>query len=256
VAVRGPVRGSIFFLNVSGKYRDKANEVLDVFNRHPRIVTFLRGRPCAIELIPSTDDNPASVTTGKRAVHVEVATWYFENYSVGEIVGMLNHEFGIHPVADEALNEVDRPSRFDIGTPQAPRLIQIDHIEGTALGSPRADVYMAVVLQSAVLLPPDEAKKALYVYLMDVATIAATNDRRKDALKSPDDAYKVYRATRVQLEQAIMQKYAGRAGAIAHLLAALPDDKDFSIKNDFLRAGLHYMKSRGSKSSIASDEKP
>lgn len=240
------VRGAIMFMNVSRAFEPKAAAVLDVFNRHPRIVRFIGKRPCAITLVLS-EGNPASVSTGPGAIAVEIATWYFENYSVGEIVGMLNHEFGIHPVADEELGEGDRVKR-DADD------VQIDHVEGTARGSPRAEIYRDVVLQSALLLGVAEARKSIYAYLMDVATIVATGDHRDQAWKHPRESKQVYVQTRADLAATIDADFAGDAGALAHLHAALPAIDDFSIFSDFGKAGFKLLSGRRSKSSIAPGE--
>lgn len=49
------------------------------------------------------DSQLASVRIEDDQVQINLSPWFFEQESRGRILGMLAHEFGVHPLADEAL---------------------------------------------------------------------------------------------------------------------------------------------------------
>ncbi|MBK6017397.1 hypothetical protein [Streptomyces sp. MBT53] len=204
------LNGNISFTNVSLKYpesQDKATRVLQLLSANTAIKSFLNNRSCRITLEKRTSQAPADVVDkGADGVFVTMAAYYLENYDIGYIVGMLCHEFGIHPMAAAAPHTRDEEEAFR-GVPfPVPGLEhkphpdgfasmntdaakQADHVLGVIPGSPRYTIYRNVTLEMADLLLRDARNKApgareqdvtdlLDCFLMDVASIAATNDNR------------------------------------------------------------------------------
>ncbi|MGP3998777.1 eCIS core domain-containing protein [Streptomyces sp. 8N706] len=196
--------GGIAFTNVAVKYPeyvDKATRILELLSSHGAIKKFLGDRRCAIVLEKRTTESPAEVKSGGGdSVTVLLASYYFENYDIGYIAGMLCHEFGIHPVADAREDVRTEEPNFQ-GLPfPVPGLeetkqmntdgaAQADHVLGVIPRSPRYEVYKNVTLEMATLLWQEvrdnvpgakvqDVTDLLDCFLMDVASIAATNDNR------------------------------------------------------------------------------
>ncbi|MEW1827011.1 hypothetical protein [Streptomyces sp. NPDC088196] len=98
--------GNISFTNVSLKYPEsqgKATRVLELLAGNTQVKSFLADRSCRITLEKRTTETPANVVDkGAEGVFVTMASYYLENYGIGYIVGMLCHEFGMHPMAQAA----------------------------------------------------------------------------------------------------------------------------------------------------------
>jgi hypothetical protein len=238
LAARG---GDFVFANISDKYKGKANQVLALLSQHRGITSFLAGRRCVITLV--IDDNPATVIApeGEDEVRIDLATWYFQTYELGYIIGMLNHEFGIHPMAD-AKHGKEMPIKG----------AQADHLIGVVWGTPRNEVYRDVVLESALRMPPGEATQVLDAFLMDLASIVATNDRREQGWKNPGLVAKAYNNFRRQLQQLIKQKFAQQPAELAYLLKALPAETgSLGVEADYATAGRRLYMNRQSTDSIA-----
>ncbi|MFJ9246640.1 hypothetical protein [Streptomyces sp. NPDC101776] len=96
--------GNITLTNVSLKFpgsQGKATRILDLLTSNTAIKSFLGDRPCRIMLEKRTKETPANVVDkGTEGVFVTLASYYLENYDIGYIVGMLCHEFGMHPMAE------------------------------------------------------------------------------------------------------------------------------------------------------------
>ncbi|MFE7890431.1 hypothetical protein [Streptomyces sp. NPDC057412] len=201
-------------------YRDKAVRIIDLLRRHDTIREYVGGRPCRITLHLRTTETPADVIDrGEAGVDINLASYYFEKYDIGHIMGMLAHEIGLHPLASRNTNIPDEEEMF-AGVPLAvpgltdlktPRTMstegagQADHIMAAFPSSTRHGIYRDIVVRMATVLAQDvqageEGAKAKDVtdlidtYLMDLATIAVTNDRRKDAAWEPRYTAKVYNA--------------------------------------------------------------
>jgi len=84
-------------------FQQKADRIIDLLRRHKTLVSFLGRRPCRITLKPNSDPRvrgtPAEVVAKDHSVEVWVAEYYFTKYSTAYVVGMLAHEFGVHPMA-------------------------------------------------------------------------------------------------------------------------------------------------------------
>ncbi|GAA3064859.1 hypothetical protein GCM10010464_31550 [Pseudonocardia yunnanensis] len=192
--------GNFEFTNVSPDYMDKATRVLDLLSSHSIIKKYVNGRPCRITLEKRTADTPADVIDrGPDGVQVTMAAHYFENYEIGYIAGMLAHEFGIHPVPESRRGVTEEEAMFkDMDWPvpglsgstmNSATAKQGDHVLGVLPGSPRYQIYKDVALEMARLLLRDATSQApeaspkdvtdlLDCFLMDVASVAATNDNR------------------------------------------------------------------------------
>ncbi|MFJ2213269.1 hypothetical protein ACIQVO_25935 [Streptomyces sp. NPDC101062] len=200
--------GKIAFTNLNQeneKYREKATRVLQLLSSHEAIQQFLGNRKCDIVIEQRTTETPADVVDrGEDGVTVTLAAYYFESYDLGYIAGMLAHEFAIHPMADKKPHLAQEEEGFK-GLPfpvpgleesrGGPKMMnsedakQSDHVLGAIPGSPRYEVYKSVALEMANLLAQDVENKEpnatskdvtdlLDCFLMDVASIAATNDDR------------------------------------------------------------------------------
>ena len=200
-------RGNIVFTNVAKPYHGRAEQVLELLIKHPSITRFLRGRPCRITLV-NTPGTPASVLDVGAQVNVDLAYWYFETYELGYILGMLCHEFAIHPMAsqdpeveeeedlrhgEEIPTGVERRGMFGSGggmhTVNHRRAVQSDHIFGAVEGPKRNAIYRQAVIEMAQVLldaaPPSDSTAAeaevgnlIDCFLMDCASILATDDHR------------------------------------------------------------------------------
>lgn len=52
--------------------------------------------------------NPASTWKNGKIIRVHVAHWFLRQASVGDLVGMLSHEIGVHTLADDQLNRNEK----------------------------------------------------------------------------------------------------------------------------------------------------
>lgn len=194
-------RGSIVFTNAAKKFHSQATQLLEMLGAHPSISKYLDNRPCFISLVRSPD-NPASVIDLGKQINIELAYWYFETYPIGYQLGMLCHEFAVHPMADldlrvQAIEPDQMGKELDSGimdgkkphTVNTDRAGQVDHIFAAIVGMPRNSVYLKAVLEMASLLAqeanklgsdvgPEEVTNLLDCFMMDCASILATNDHR------------------------------------------------------------------------------
>ncbi|MFJ7071687.1 hypothetical protein [Streptomyces sp. NPDC098781] len=260
--------GNFEFTNLkhtSEKYRDKAVRIIDLLRRHDTIRAYIDGRPCRITLRVRTTETPADVIDrGEDGVDINLASYYFEKYEIGYVMGMLAHEIGLHPLASRNPNIPDEEVMFE-GVPLAvpgltdlrtPRTMstegagQADHIMAAFPSSTRHGIYRDIVVRMAEILAEDatngeENAKAKDVtdlidcYLMDLASIAVTNDHRMNAATEPGYTAKVYNAYK--------EAFLTRLAADASFRTLLPSDKSmFGVINDFRRIGTNIaLNNRG-----------
>ncbi len=212
-----------------------------------------------------TTETPADVIDrGTDGVDINLASYYFEKYEIGYIMGMLAHEIGLHPLASRNTNIPDEESMFE-GVPLAvpgltdlktPRTMstegagQADHIMAAFPSSTRHGIYRDIVVAMARILAQDAANGAqnaqardvtdlIDCYLMDLASIAVTNDHRMQAATEPGYTAKVFNA----YKQALLAQLP----ADSPLRALLPLDKSmFGVMNDFRRIGTYIaLNNRG-----------
>ncbi|MEW2463394.1 hypothetical protein AB0872_22130, partial [Microbacterium sp. NPDC047426] len=247
--------GNFEFTNLkhtNEKYRDKAIRIIELLGEHPVIAAYVGDRPVRITLHVRTTETPADVTDrGADGVEINLASYYFEKYDIGYIMGMLAHEIGLHPLASQDRNIPDEEAMFEhfpLSVPgledqNPPRTMstegagQADHIMAAYPSSTRHRIYRDIVLQMADQLARaaqagvegakgTDVTDLIDTYLMDLASIALTNDHRTNAAKEPRNTAKVYNAYKAQLEQHMAPDGPARA--------LLPADKGmFGVVRDF-----------------------
>ncbi|MFF1697729.1 hypothetical protein ACFVXC_29630 [Streptomyces sp. NPDC058257] len=241
-------------------YRDKAARIIDLLRRHETIRNYVGDRQVRITLHVRTTETPADVQDrGDAGVDINLASYYFEKYDVGYIMGMLAHEIGLHPLASRNTDIPDEESMFE-GVPLAvpglddlktPRTMntegagQADHIMAAFPSSTRHRIYRDIVLGMARVFAEDaetEAKGAkakdvtdlIDCYLMDLASIALTNDHRTNAAKEPTYTARVYNAYKEMFSAQLTQDPS--------LQALMPSGKSmFGVMNDFRRIGTYVL---------------
>jgi Domain of unknown function (DUF4157) len=200
--------GTVTFTNANKKFAPRAQQLIDLIAAHPSIGAFINNRPCFITLVNSPG-NPASVIDLGKQVNIELAYWYFETYELGYTLGMLCHEFAVHPMADgdprvQAIEPnmmgQDIPTGVKDGkkdhTINSDSAGQVDHVFAAVVGMPRHDIYVRTVVQMAELLAAEAAKHGtgigieevtnlLDCFMMDCASILATNDHRDKGAQVP-----------------------------------------------------------------------
>ncbi|MER5890805.1 hypothetical protein ABT160_43890, partial [Streptomyces sp. NPDC001941] len=235
-------------------YRDKAVRIVEVLRRHDTIRDYLGGRPCRITLMMRTMETPANVRDlGDAGVEIELASHYFENYGIGHVMGMLAHEIGLHPLASRNTGIPDEEAMF-AGFPlpvpgleglKNPRSMntegsgQADHIMAAFPSSTRHRTYRDIVVGMARIFEedaaagearPSDVTDLFDCYLMDLASIAVTNDHRARAATEPGYTARSFNAYK-DLLAAVLEDQAS-------LLALLPGKKTlFGVVNDFGRMG-------------------
>ncbi|MFK4225959.1 hypothetical protein [Streptomyces sp. NPDC019890] len=248
-------------LNQTERYVDKAVRIVELLDEHSTIKNYVGGRPVRITLHLRTTETPADVRDlGDDGGQINLASYYFEKYDIGYIMGMLAHEIGLHPLASRDTNIPDEEGMF-AGVPltvpgltdlKIPRMMntegagQADHIMAAFPSSTRHRIYRDIVLKMADVLAEDArtgeegAKPAdvtdlIDCYLMDLASIALTNDHRTNAAKEPNYTARVYNAYKD-----LFQAQLAGATALQALQALLPSNKSmFGVMNDFRRIATH-----------------
>lgn len=202
--------GSIRFANLATTkpaYAAKANDIITSLQNTPGIAAFLNNKNTLISL--EYEPMLASVRIVADQVLIKLSPWFFEQESRGRILGMLAHEFGVHPLATEAMTvpeqaqeqtDITANTAFPTGimghtiTPGAAG--QTDHIFAAVQGQPRYVTYRKTVhemttamLQEAqqpnATITEAHVTDAIMTYLSDVAMILATNDQRPSIVTNP-----------------------------------------------------------------------
>ncbi|MFJ6530911.1 hypothetical protein ACIQMZ_37395, partial [Streptomyces longwoodensis] len=87
-------------LNQTERYLDKAVRIAELLDEHATIKNYIGNRTVRITLYLRTTETPADVIDrGDDGVEINLASYYFEKYDTGYIMGMLAHEIGLHPLA-------------------------------------------------------------------------------------------------------------------------------------------------------------
>ncbi|MET9742530.1 hypothetical protein ABZY90_30760 [Streptomyces sp. NPDC006422] len=219
------------------RYRDKAARIADLLGRHGTISTYIGGRPVRITLHVRTTETPADVVDrGDEGVQINLASYYFEKYDIGHVMGMLAHEIGLHPLASRNAEVRDEEPLLE-GMPfsvpglehlNPPRMMstetarQADHIMAVFPSSTRHRIYRDIVLGMADVLAADaregkagaqerDVTDLIDTYLMDVASIAITSDNRVNAAKEPSNTARVYNAYKEMFVQQLADDSPVRA---------------------------------------------
>ncbi|MFF3489693.1 hypothetical protein ACFYXC_41805, partial [Streptomyces sp. NPDC002701] len=247
--------GNFEFTNLkhtNERYRDKAVRIIELLRDHPTINEYVGGRPVRITLHVRTTETPADVRDlGDEGVQINLASYYFEKYDVGYVMGMLAHEIGLHPLAsrnaeipeqEEAYRGMPLPvpGLTDLRTPRTMNTEgagQADHIMAAYPRTIRHGIYRDIVLKMADMLveaaqagvegaKPQDVTDLFDTYLMDLASIAITSDYRMNAAKEPGNTGKVYNAYKALLAEHMAEDSPARA--------LLPADKGmFGVVRDF-----------------------
>jgi hypothetical protein len=170
-----------------------------------------------ISQISFADRNHRVGTTDPpKTVHIEMDSWYFENYPLGYCTGMLCHEFAVHSMANyemrgmrpltvEAEYKTGVNAGNEFGRIAMPKVTpstagQPDHVFAAYPEAPRHDVYrgtlidVALVMSGRVGAVPAGGQVAVTAgdvtdlfkcFLMDVASIQCTNDHRAKGIVNP-----------------------------------------------------------------------
>ncbi|MFD8723555.1 hypothetical protein ACFV2H_37720 [Streptomyces sp. NPDC059629] len=243
--------GRFSFVNLSSarpEFVAKAQRILELLTAHGEIGNFLGRRPARIVLVKRFADKPADVVSDPQGVTVHLAAYYFEQYSIGYIMGMLAHEFGIHPVASSYRKVLEEEEELFHGFPvpvpglklthvmNSSTAKQRDHVLGAIPGAPRFEVFKRVALNMARTLlnhmyaNPESARPAdvtdlFDTFLMDLASTAATNDNRQAGLSTTRDGHTVraniataYNAYKADLARDVSQ-------LDLRLVPLMPEDK-------------------------------
>ncbi|MCX3291657.1 hypothetical protein OR263_33965, partial [Streptomyces sp. NEAU-H22] len=246
-------------------YRDRAVRIIDLLRKHDTIRRYIGNRPCRITLHVRTTEPPADVLDrGPDGVEINLASYYFEKYDIGHVMGMLAHEIGLHPLASENAGLPDEEAMFEnfplpvpgLEDVNPPRTMstegagQADHIMAAYQSSTRHRIYRDIILEMARVLAqdvrngeenakPQDVTDVFDCYLMDLASIAVTNDHRVNAAMEPGYTARVYNAYKKTLHDLL----AGEA----EVRALLPSDKSrFGVMNDFRRIGTYVsLNNRG-----------
>ncbi|MFF9165261.1 hypothetical protein ACF081_34115, partial [Streptomyces longwoodensis] len=233
-------------------YRDKAIRIIELLRKHDTIRDYVGDRQVRITLHLRTTETPADVIDrGDDGVDINLASYYFEKYDTGYIMGMLAHEIGLHPLASRntrITEEEDLYRGMPLMVPglenlKTPRFMntedagQEDHIMAAFPHTIRHGIYRNIVTEMAHVLAEDartgeegaktkDVTDLIDTYLMDLATIAVTNDHRAKAVLDPSYTARVYNAYK--------QQFAAQLPATSPVRALLPADKGrFGVLGDF-----------------------
>ncbi|MCF4140866.1 hypothetical protein L1856_34565 [Streptomyces sp. Tue 6430] len=257
--------GNFVFTNLNYErdaYRNKAVHILELLREHPLIRAYVEDRPCYITLKRRFRDAPADVQDlGPDGVQINLASYYFEGYGIGHIMGMLAHEIGLHPLAeqdprverqerDQQNTNILVPGTLEAGQPifMIPtRAGQMDHVFAASPGTHRYDTYRDVVAimadqmvtaarDGADGVTPQDVTDLVDCYLMDLASIAVTNDHRAAAISQPANTAAAYNAYK-ELFAAYMQDHP----AHPHVMRAVKDRN--GVNRDFQTLARHLVAS-------------
>lgn len=243
--------GEIRFANVSNepKYRTKADSIIRGLRSTDIIRQYLQNKNVLITL--EAEPQVASITTVGDQIQIKLSPWFFEQQSRGRILGMLAHEFGVHPLATEKMTGLERAQEdLDVnantqfptglqghsiwpkGQNGQDNAIQRDHIFVALANQPRFAIYRQTVHQMATSLLKraqrnNEAGTTLahvtdliMTYLSDIAMILATNDHRSQIVTSPSLTARAFNQERGRWLAAL-----GNTPAEAELRRLTPPEK-------------------------------
>ncbi|MEU3855745.1 hypothetical protein, partial [Streptomyces sp. NPDC029554] len=239
-------------LNQTDRYLDKAVRIAELLDEHTTIRNYIGDRTVRITLHVRTTETPADVIDrGDNGVDINLASYYFEKYDTGYIMGMLAHEIGLHPLASGNTRIAEEEDLYrgmpllvpGLETLKNPRFMntegagQEDHIMAAFPHTIRHGIYRDIVAEMAEVLERrarvgvpgaknQDVTDLIDTYLMDLASIAVTNDHRAKAILDPSYTAKVYNAYKTQ--------FAERLSPDSPVRALLPGDKGrFGVLGDF-----------------------
>ncbi|MEV5358725.1 hypothetical protein, partial [Streptomyces sp. NPDC052693] len=199
-----------------------------------------------------TTETPADVIDrGTDGVDINLASYYFEKYDTGYLMGMLAHEIGLHPLASGNTRIAEEEDLYrgmpllvpGLETLKNPRFMnsedagQEDHVMAAFPHTIRHGIYRDIVAEMAHVLARrahagapgaknQDVTDLIDTYLMDLASIAVTNDHRAKAILDPSYTAKAYNAYKEQ--------FAAQLPPDSPVRALLPGDKGrFGVLGDF-----------------------
>ncbi|WP_190046441.1 hypothetical protein, partial [Streptomyces galbus] len=239
-------------LKQTDRYLDKAVRIAELLDEHATIRDYVGDRSVRITLHLRTTETPADVIDrGDDGVDINLASYYFEKYDTGYIMGMLAHEIGLHPLASRNTRIPEEEDLYrgmplmvpGLETLKTPRFMntedagQEDHIMAAFPHTIRHGIYRTIVTEMAHVLEhrarvgvpgakTRDVTDLIDTYLMDLASIAVTNDHRAKAILDPSYTARVYNAYKEQ--------FAAQLPADSPVRALLPADKGrFGVLADF-----------------------
>lgn len=206
----------------------------------------------------SEDYNPASIYNPSYQsgdLKIEISRWFLKGYSVGYIAGMLCHEVGAHFLTDDLMHSIEHDQEKAIiaknikvkdaatdwsYTPS--KAEQPDHIFASCYGEKRYTHYRRLMIEFATLIAncvnvPFSGKilftnkdltDLIDCWLMDVASILATKDKRARGVMPP---YTSYVATAHGMHLAKLQADAASLTNNASVLQAIANATAKSTSN-------------------------
>jgi hypothetical protein len=266
----------IRFTNLGSNREDfiaKATRLLEMLANTPSITAFQAGRPVEITIERHNMKTPAWVRDCGTHVKVQLAAYYFEQYPLGYVAGMLGHEFGIHPVASarhEILDEEKHLYSLPVPAPGLPAQLmntdgagQPSHILGAWPSTMRFGVYRTVVFEMADRLWWDVTNRVegarteditdlFHTYLMDIASIAATNDHRDQGIPMRNGSSQV-RADIATVYNHHRQQFLNNPALDPRLTHFLPEPTTANdVSRDYYALIGRYVRGVTSAPSVAS----
>jgi hypothetical protein len=194
--------GAIRFANLDTSkpaYVEKSNDIIDTLRNTPIVQNFLANKNMVF-FLETNITALATVRVSGEQVQVRISPWFFEQESRGKIIGLLVHELGVHPIADELLTAPEKLAEQQGTTNRTAYLAglgtdtiaydgdnQADHIFTALAGMPRYNVYQQTAHEIVSRMINNQANThitnnhitdTIMSYLADVAMILATSDHK------------------------------------------------------------------------------
>ncbi len=268
------VSGNISFTNLStdARYTDKAVQIASVLAQHEMVGTFLKGRRLDIVLrkVPITG-TPAEIQVMDHGTRVEIrlASYYFETYGIGHIMGMMAHELGVHPVGDHYTNPVEedglRGIPFNIPGLHGTRQLKVpletrrhghdDHLFSTIVAGPRYEAYRDLTMDMASQMHAEGEYQAVTdlvdCFLMDISSIAITNNYRIGAMSGMPNSSRA-REEIAAAYNGYKQELVGTRSIPPAVKNLFPPNKNSSdVRADYHRLAMRAASGLVSQPSIA-----
>lgn len=262
--------GTIRFANLKNKqkYRSKADAIIAVLQASPNINQFLNNKNVLIVL--ESNSAISSISVVGDQVQISLSSWFFEQESRGRIVGMLLHEFAVHPLANEQIGpgnlaqeaiDIQQNTPFPTNIPGHDNHTvtlgaagQTDHIFAAVTGQPRFLVYQQTAYELASAMfertvnNPDVTEAhvtdLIMTYLSDLAMILATNDNRIQILTQSDRTADAFNF----VKQNWLQFIAGKNNANDLTRLTPPNKTGGDVISEVLKLAGSVVLSIGTKS--------
>ena len=243
--------------NVDTKLQPKCKQIVQILEKHKSIVDFIGTRQCSITLVTG-DENPSWIMAKKHIVELGLSYWFLEKYPLGYCLGMMCHEFGVHPMADTrgTLQQEDIQKRDDLPVLGVTNLsicpanaMQQDHGFGMLLHTPRGQCYKNTVVEMAMLVGSRTMMTRLGAqcladlidcHLMDVAATLITNDDKVKGAFQAKLLADLYNYRRTDMLDTIRAKTNGQPVA-RKIERLLPPTKKGQVLQKYAKLGLSLL---------------